>query len=78
MDSIEAIAQRMDNAHQWLVDTLKQHGAGDYAEEVAQYYIKEKIVKRDVHVNSYKFLHGAFLDSNVIERAVELVKRKEN
>ena len=77
MDSIEAIAQRMDNAHQWLVDTLKEHGAGDYAEEVAHYYIKEKIVKRDLHINSYKFIHGAFLDSDVIKRAVELVKTKE-
>jgi RNase adaptor protein for sRNA GlmZ degradation len=77
MDSIEAIAQRMDNAHQWLVDTLKEQGAGDYAEEVAHYYIKEKIVKRDLHVNSYKFSHGVFLDSDVIKRAVELVKKEE-
>jgi len=58
-----------------LVDTLKEHGAGDYAEEVAHYYIKEKIVKRDLHVNSYKFSFDVFLDSDVIKRVVELVKK---
>jgi geranylgeranyl pyrophosphate synthase len=58
-----------------LVDTLKEHGAGDYAEEVAHYYIKEKIVKLDLHVNSYKFSSGVFLYSDVIKHAVELVKK---
>ena len=67
--------QRADNAHKGLIDILTEHGAGEYAPQVADLYIKEKAVKLDANIGRYIFKHGAFLDSEVIGNAIDAVKK---
>ena len=72
-DMYNDINIRIENAKANLIETLRDAGANNYAEDVAAYYINEKIVKLDMNIGRYKFTHGAFLDADVIERAIELV-----
>jgi hypothetical protein len=67
--------QRADNAHKDLIEVLAEHGAGYYAPDVAELYIKEKLVKLDANIGRYIFKHGAFLDSEVINNAIKAVKK---
>ena len=64
---------RIENAEADLIETLRTAGANNYADEVAAYYINEKIVKLDMNIGRYTFTQGAFLDADVIERAIKLV-----
>ena len=72
-DMYNDINIRIENAEADLIEVLRTAGANNHAEEVAAYYINEKIVKLDMNIGRYKFTHGAFLDADVIERAIELV-----
>lgn len=72
---LEDMMKRADNAHNGLIDILTEHGAGEYAPQVADLYIKEKVVKLEVNMGRYIFKHGAFLDSEVIENAIDAVKK---
>ena len=71
----EDMMQRADNAHKNLIEVLTEYGAGEYAPQVAELYIKEKVVKLEVYMGRYVFKHGAFLDSQVIENAIDAVKK---
>jgi hypothetical protein len=44
------------------------------AARVADYYIAKKIAKADRHGAGYNVAHGAFLDAEVIQRAVEAAR----
>lgn len=72
--SIAALVSRQDEAHARLVATLKERGAGDHAELVAALYLKERIARLDPAVGQFTLKHGAFLDADVIARAVEAVR----
>lgn len=67
------INNRIENAEANLIEVLRTAGANDHAEKVAAYYINEKIVKLDITIGRYQFTHGAFLNADVIERAIERV-----
>jgi hypothetical protein len=67
------IVTRQESAYQNLIDTLKQYGAGDFAPEVANLYLKERIATLDVRMGKCQFKHGAFLESAIIERAISMV-----
>jgi len=67
------INNRIENAEANLIEVLRIAGANDHAEKVAAYYINEKIVKLDMNIGRYQFTHGAFLNADVIERAIERV-----
>lgn len=68
---------RVENAQNGLINTLAEHGAGEYAPQVAELYIKEKAVNLDANIGRYIFKHGAFLDSEVIDNAIKAVKKIE-
>ena len=68
--SIAALVTRKENAYRSLVDTLAERGAGEHAERVAALYLKERIVTLDPAIGQFKIKHGAFLEPDVIERAV--------
>ena len=72
---LDDMMQRVDNAHKNLIEVLTEYGAGDYAPQVADLYIKEKAVKLDANIGRYIFKHGAFLDSEGISNAVDAVKK---
>lgn len=72
---LDDMMKRADNAHNGLIEILTEHGAGEYAPQVADLYIKEKAVKLDANLGRYIFKHGAFLDSEVIGNAIDAVKK---
>lgn len=72
MNGTKAVAQRIVNAGEWLVDTLAEAAniSRDDAQKAARYYVKHKLVKLDPIIGRYDFKHGAFIESDVIRRAV--------
>ena len=68
------IVTRHEAAYQDLIDILRQYGAGDFAPDVADLYLKEHIVTLDARIGQCKFKHGGFLESDVIERAISAVQ----
>ena len=58
-----------------LAKTIANFGlsAAD-ASLVAEYYIKERIAKVDGVDGSVKFAHGAFLDADVLSKALQAAK----
>ena len=72
---LEDMMQRADNAHKNLIEVLTEYGAGEYAPQVADLYIFSGAVKLDANIGRYTFKHGAFLDSEVIENAIDAVKK---
>lgn len=69
---MEDIVVRMENAYEGLIEILTPK-AGVHAEKVAEYYIKEKVVKLDPNIGRYNFAHGVFLEASVIDAAIEVV-----
>ena len=69
---LRAVAQRAENADRAFVAVLMT--AGDIceadAEKVAAYYRKHRITKRDWGGGVVSVTHGAFLDRDVIRKAV--------
>ena len=67
------IAQRIVNAGQEFVENLMQLSGCTKAEaeKVFALYRKERLVKRDAVHGRYSVTHGAFLDADVIRRAIE-------
>ena len=74
--SFEDMATRMVNAEKAFVITLIALGdiTKEEAVKVMAYYVKHKLVKLHVGIGAYTVKHGAFLDRDVIQRAVELTK----
>ncbi len=74
--SFQDMAHRADEAHRSLVETIANLGAinTNEAERVAAFYIKNKLVKRNLAMSRYDVKHGAYYDRRAILRAVELSK----
>ena len=70
------MAHRIENAKAGFAQNLiEHHGLSKAdAERVTGYYLKEKIAKIDVGIGRMSVKHGAFLDPDVIARAVSLSK----
>ena len=68
------IVTRQGLAYQNLIDILQQYGAGEFASDVADLYLKERIVTLNARTGQCKFKHGAFLESDVIKRAISAVQ----
>ena len=68
------IAQRLADADAWLIDIIADAGkvSCDDAAIAAKYYLKHKLVKRDLTFSKYQFKHGGLLDADVIAQAVAL------
>ena len=77
------MAQRLENAHAKLVEIIKVNSSvtdfavthkpisTDDATTVADYYLKHKLAKLRVNDGSVTIKHGAFLERDVIKRALE-------
>lgn len=72
MNGTQAVAQRAVNADKWLVDTLAELAGISIADaqKAAAYYVKHRIVKRDLAMSRYQFSAGVFTEADVIRRAV--------
>ncbi len=65
---------RQELAYQNLIDILQMYGAGDFASDVADLYLKEKIVTLDARIGQCKFKQFGFLEPDVIKRAISMVR----
>jgi hypothetical protein len=74
MKHSEAIAQRLVDSDQWLIELLAETAeiSLDDAEKVAAIYKRHKVVKRDAMMGKYLFKHGAFLDKETILHALSV------
>ena len=73
MSEYHDIVRREELAHKNLIDILQEYGAGEFAEDVADLYLKEKIAVLDVNIGKCQIKHGGFLEAAVINRAIEMV-----
>ena len=72
IESFKDMAQRADNAViQWR-DMLADHGfTAAQGVAILRLYLQEKIVKLDWGIGRYNVRHGAFLNADVLNRALE-------
>lgn len=73
--SYQHMAQRMDLAVSSFCETLQSFVPMDNAtaRKVLAYYIKLRLVKRDLAQGKYHVVHGALFDVDTIKKAVSLV-----
>lgn len=66
------IAQRMVNAENGFIESVMNCGkcSKEDAEKVFNLYRKEKLVKLHAGIGRYTVTHGALLDYDVIQRAI--------
>ncbi len=71
---LEAMFTRIENAHAGFIETLQRCGSisRDDAVKVKTYYLKHRLAKLDTGVGVIKVKHGAYLDNDVIRRAVDM------
>ena len=74
IQSFKDMAQRADNAViQWR-DMLADDGfTADQADAILRLYLQEKLVRLDWGIGRYSVKHGAFLNVDVLNRALEAV-----
>lgn len=74
--SFRDMAVRAVNAEKAFIEVLVALGGitDEQAQKVLAYYVKHKLVKLSIGVGAYNVKHSAFLDRDVIQRAVELTK----
>ncbi len=70
---LEAMFTRIENAHEGFIDTLMRWGGITREEAIAvkAFYIKHKLVKVDKGIGRISVKHGAYLDKDVIKKAVK-------
>lgn len=75
MVSYQHMAQRMDLAVSSFCETLQSFVPMDdaTAKKVLAYYVKCRLVKRDIAQGKYHVVHGALLDVDTIKKAMSLV-----
>ena len=71
---LEAMFQRIENAHQGFIETLQRCGniSQEDATKVKTLYLKHRLAKLDTGVGVINVKHGAYLDKDVIRRAVDM------
>jgi hypothetical protein len=76
---LKSMGKRMADAELNFIETLKELGkiTQEQAEKVFDYYLKHKLIKRDVAMGKYNVKNGAYLDKEVIERAAQLVENEQ-
>ena len=72
-ESFKNIARRAVNAENEFIESLQRLGGitEDQATLVMNYYLKHRIAKIDHGIGRVNVKHGAFLDRDVILRAVD-------
>ena len=70
--SFKDMATRADNAVIAWRDMLADHGfTADQADAILRLYQKGNLVKLDWGIGRYSVKHGAFLEADVLNRALE-------
>lgn len=70
--SFKDMAQRADNAVTQWRDMLANDGfTADQADAILRLYLQEKLVRLDWGIGRYNVRHGAFLNADVLHRALQ-------
>lgn len=71
---LKDIGKRMADAEINFIKTLQELGniSEEDAIKVFNYYLKHKLIKRDVAAGKYNVKHGAYLDPEIIKKAVSM------
>jgi hypothetical protein len=71
---LKDVGKRMADAEINFISILKELGGINQqeAEKVFAYYLKHKLIKREIGIGKYTVKNGAYLDPETIKRAVEL------
>ena len=73
IQSFKDMATRADNAVIAWRDMLASDGfTADQADAILRLYLQEKLVKLDWGIGRYNVRHGAFLNADVLNRALEV------
>ncbi len=70
---LEEMFQRIENAHQAFIEVLQNAGGISRADavKVKDFYLKHRLAKTDTGIGRISVKHGAYLDADVIRRAVD-------
>lgn len=69
----QPVFTRVENAIQNFIDLTVEMGfTADEAVKILNVYKKAKVVKLNVAMGRYDFKHGAFVDADVMRRALEV------
>jgi hypothetical protein len=71
---IKNVGKRLADAELNFIQNLKDLGEinQEEAEKVFDYYLKHKLIKRDMAIGRYIVKNGAYLDKEVIQRAASI------
>jgi hypothetical protein len=70
--SFKYMAQRADNAvTQWRNMLANDGFTADEADAILRLYLQENLVRLDWGIGRYSVKHGAFLNADVLNRALE-------
>ena len=70
---LKGLAQRQVDAANKFIEYCQEHAklGRDDAKKVLAYYLKHKLMKLDSVTGDFKVKHGAYLDADVLKRAVD-------
>lgn len=71
---LEDMLHRIENGHQAFIERLQDLGQISRADaiKVKEFYLKNRLAKLDAGIGRISVKHGAYLDRDVIRRAVEM------
>lgn len=71
---MEAMAQRIENAHAAFIETLQGFAGISRADaiKVKALYLKHRLATLDPGIGKIHVKHGAYLEPDVIHRAVDM------
>ena len=73
LPELKPVFQRIENAIQGFIDlTIERGFTVEEAQQILKVYKKAKAVKLNVAMGRYDFMHGAFVDVEVMRRALEM------
>ena len=71
---LEAMLHRIENGHQAFIEVLQSAGEISRADaiKVKSLYLENRLAKMDTGIGRISVKHGAYLDRDVIRRAVDM------
>ena len=65
---------RIDGAHRAFIEVIEEAGSvsREDATKVKDFYLKNRLAKLDSGIGRINVTHGAYLDADVIQRAVDM------
>ena len=77
MEGVRVIGQRINNATEDFIEITMERGfSKEESLQILAFYSRERIVKLDTGIGRYKFAHGAYVETDVMQRALDAEKER--